>query len=131
VKKVAINEFAPISYAARKAPNKGRATGKSSRLAQILTQPATATLVLDPVPGSGPSSTNKPTIAHASLHQYLFEDVVVFSSLGDMLLLCVFESGDSVVGYTPAFMAAVAGSIPVFPTCSFVKSGALYTLYTA
>jgi hypothetical protein len=28
-------------------------------------------------------------------------------------------------------MAAAAGSIPVFPTCSFVKSGALYTLYSA
>ena len=36
VKKLAINGFAPISYAARKAPNKGRATGKSSRLAQLL-----------------------------------------------------------------------------------------------
>ena len=41
VKNLAINGFAPISYAARKAPNKGRATGKSSRLAQLLLiQPA-------------------------------------------------------------------------------------------
>ena len=42
VKKLAINGFAPISYAARKAPNKGHATGKSSsRLAQLLLiQPA-------------------------------------------------------------------------------------------
>ena len=75
----------------RKAPNKGHATGKSSRLAQNLIQPAIATPLPDPVPGSGPSSTNKPTIAHASLRQYLFEDVL-FSSLGDTLLLCVFES---------------------------------------
>ena len=36
--------------------------------------------------------------------------------------------GDSVVGYTPAFMAAAAGLIPVFPTCSIVKSWARYRL---
>ena len=66
--------------------------GKSSRLAQLLVQPATASLVPDPdpAPGSGPC-TNKATIAHASLHCYLLEDVL-FSSLGDTLLLCVFES---------------------------------------
>jgi hypothetical protein len=53
--------------------------------------------------------------------------IIYASNFGFRLLSTL--AGDSVVGYTPAFMAAAAGSIPVFPTCSFVKSGALYTLY--
>ena len=50
---------------------------------------------------------------------------------GTVLSIWITGQGDSAVGYTPAFMAAAAGSIPVFPTCSFGKSGALYTLYSA
>ena len=48
-----------------------------------------------------------------------------------MNLFVLLTSGDSVVGYTPAFMVAAAGSVPIFPTCSFAKSGALYMLYSA
>ena len=66
MKKLAINGFVPISYAARKVPNKVLVPGKSSCLAQLLVQPATASLIPDPVPGVGPFA-NKAIIAHASL----------------------------------------------------------------
>jgi hypothetical protein len=64
----------------------------------------------------------------ASLRELVARYFLVVEPNAESISDCL-KIGDSVVGYTPAFMAAAAGSIPVFPTCSFVKSGALYTLY--